>query len=63
MIVTGDIPEDLEIVAVITVEPVEGAEPEKASFILIDATDRIIGKTLFDTKVPHFLGFEPAGKQ
>jgi len=27
MIVTGDIPEDLEIITIITVEPIEGAKP------------------------------------
>jgi len=64
-VITRDISKDLEIISVIAVESVKGAKPQEASFILINAADRIIGKTFFNAKTSYFrcLGFERAEKK
>src|SRR5882724_4999278 len=64
-------PEDLQLIAIVAVEPRHGADPEKSFFVLDKAIDLVVGQALIDVqpgkavKIVLGLGFcgEKAGQE
>src|SRR5882762_870763 len=44
------VPEDLQLIAIVTVESCHGADPEKSFFIFYEAIDLVVGQALVDVQ-------------